>query len=249
MPEIQADPVLSSQLLSTTSEPVFGLVVTVLHPAPDFLESFYGMFRSRLQSLLRASGVPDTSYLLYPPESLHCTIATLRPFRKPMPENPENAIRFWTDMLERAAQMPDWPHVSEFTFAHLRDPKVFENGVGVLLHDDWYSAIGAMRNCLRKVFAKQKGGNGTSEFVTDDVDMGDVKIPNIVHSTVLRWRASPPLCTEQLQGMFDDAYGKAVEEHGMERMLITEVCLLREWEPFMQKLTCCKKLPLVKKMD
>lgn len=250
MPQIQADPVLSSLYLPTTpSQPVFGLVLTVLHPAPSFLESFYSTFRSRLQSLLRASDVPDTSYLLYPPESLHCTIATLRPFRKPTPEHPENTIRFWADMLERAAQMPDWPRASELTFAYLRDPKVFGNGVGVLLHDDWYGAIGAMRNCLREAFAEQKGRNGTADFATDDVDMGDVKIPDIVHSTVLRWRASPSLCTEQLQSVFDDAYGKAVVANGMERMLISEVCLLREWEPFMQKLTCCKTLPLLKKKD
>lgn len=247
MPEIRADSVLSSQLTSSGfSVPVFGLVLTVLHPAPSFLVSFYGTFRSRLQSLLRESGIPDTAYLLYPPESLHCTIATVRPFRKPSPEHPEKSIKFWSDILQRSAQLLDWPRDSDFALVSLREPKVFDDGVGVLLLDDSSGEICAMRQCLRKVFSKLKD---VDLEVVDDINMRDVKIPEIVHSTILRWRVSPPMSTEQLQVLLDNAYAEAVEKHTTEPLAIRDVRLLREWEPFMQNLTCCQTIPLSEKRE
>lgn len=246
MPNICPDPVLASGELggepdkTSGSPPVFGLVITVLHPAPSPLISFYETFCCHLKELLEDAGVLDTHYLLYPPHTLHCTVATVRPFKKVAPQHPERTISFWRSALERIEQMPNWPESVENSTFDLCGPQVFDNGVGVFLFDDKSGAMNSLRRCLEEEMACFQA---TLPEISD-VNMEDVRIPNIIHSTVLRWRSWPAISNEQLQRLFNMAYEGATVTHTTNELRIGSICLLRESLPFMQKLTCCHEAPV-----
>lgn len=247
MEQVHPDPVLASRIRSPdTTDPVFGLVVTVLHPAPPSLLSVYGKFRSHLQSRLAASGIPESAYLLYPDDSIHCTVVTVHPFHKQIHGGPEDITKFWSNILERSTQLPGWPPVNRRTTVHLIEPRVCNDGVGVLLFNDTSGAIANMRKCLKEAFSRLEDAELQA---LGGISVEGVKIPNIVHSTILRWRASPHLSITQLQNLFNDAYAESVQKQEPKSIDVGNVCLLREWEPYMQKLTCCHELSLVEEAD
>lgn len=238
MKAINADPFLARP--GQPSSDVFGLVITVLNPAPPSLISLYEKFGSNLKGLLRDRGVFDTDYLLYSSQNLHCTVATVRPFAKSAPECPNKTISFWIETLKRFEDSPNWQRDIAKAQISLLAPKVFDDGVCVFMYKDESNVLGSMRNCLRKHMASLR----TEDITIDDVNMQDVKIPNIVHSTFLRWRKPPNLCTGQMQHLLDKAYAEAVAAHVMRAINIGCVRLLKESQPFMQMLECCYEAPV-----
>ncbi|CAJ1335371.1 unnamed protein product [Effrenium voratum] len=129
---------------------------------------------------------------IYPAETLHCTICTLRAFTAG-PLEPD-AMSRWRPVLDAARALPTWP---QGAFRLKMGPPTLEGAAAIFRFED-DGAIAAMRSSLREAIcsaggvaaegcdrSKAKPLPGTAE--------GDPPphLPDIVHSTVLRWTAEP----------------------------------------------------------
>lgn len=228
MAKIQADPACMRVQL------VFGLVLAGLSPPPVPLLRFYSRFHLLLQESLRYAGIPESAVYLYDATSLHTTVATFRSFTRPPPHNPERFVAEWNGILLRASLRAQWPppatHVITISAA-----KIQENGVGTLLYFDKLRVIERMRECIRAEINDSKTKQSLN-FI--GCSPADIKIPNCVHSTVLRWKQTPKLSINSLQRIFSEAFVLAKAAVDDVKIPLTSVSLLREWEPYMRKRTC-----------
>ncbi|CAN8063831.1 unnamed protein product [Agarophyton chilense] len=217
---------------------VFGLVLAGMIPPPPALLSFYSRFCILLQEGLKYAGVPSSSYFIYEPEMLHTTVATFRSFLRPPPPNPELFVSEWKGLLMRASRRSGWPVAGTYVLT-LYEAKVQDNGVGTFLYVDKLRVIERMRECIRAEM-REKLSQTSLRYI--ECINGDIKIPNIVHSTMLRWRGSPSISRSQLQNVFSEAFvlTKAVE-YPVD-IPLSSVSLLREWKPYMMKKTCVAQL-------
>lgn len=217
---------------------VFGLILTTLHPPPSSLATSYFTFRTLLQTALHQAGVPASEYTLYSTNALHCTIATFHPFTTPPPPNPQAAISAWSTLVDAAIRSPRFGAAiasTPISYVRVKQAKVFDDGVGVLLYDDSDAIISTLRDALRDL-------QMSKQFTPDsEINVAHMKIPNIYHSTVLRWHHSPTISTADLQTMFNMAYEKAFVHTSLS---LSTVKLMRESQPYMQQHTCCKTVKL-----
>lgn len=220
------------------TSPVFGLILTTLHPPPSLLATSYSNFRALLQTALHQASVPPTEYTLYPTNALHCTIATLHPFTTSPPTNPQAAISAWSNIVDTAIQSPRFRAATSSTpisYVRVEQAKVFDDGVVVLLYNDLDAIISTLRDALRDL-------QTSKQFIPDKViNVAQMKIPNIYHSTVLRWHHSPATSTTHLQTMVNVAYEKAFAHVSLP---LSTIKLMRESQPYMQQRACCKTVNL-----
>lgn len=106
----------------------------------------------------------------------------------------------------------------------LTSAKVFHDGTGVLLFNDVNGAVTAMRICscaeLQSVFGESR------------LHVRHVKIPSIVHCTVLRWRERPVVGMQKMQEMFNEAFREA---GGGFWVGVEEFRLVAETVPYMRE--------------
>jgi len=213
---------------------VFGLVLVLLSPPPEELISFYSAFTKVLHQIFTEAGISNDQYLLYDGDSLHCTVATFHSFMRPYPSNPERATALWADVAMAAAELPGWPKSNAFAGTlklQLREAKVHDSGVGVLYYDDTSGIVSQMRTCLRTYC---NTGNNADIMQQYGTNLAYLQVPNITHSTILRWRSAPDVSIESLQSMFDKAFAYASAYHDMS-VPLSDVKLVREIEPYMKK--------------
>ncbi|CAJ1335369.1 unnamed protein product [Effrenium voratum] len=163
-----------------------GLVLNCSWPMPEEVIRKYEIFREKLLAVM-----PKKAYI-YPAETLHCTICTLRAFTAG-PLEPD-AMSRWRPVLDAARALPTWP---QGAFRLKMGPPTLEGAAAIFRFED-DGAIAAMRSSLREAIcsaggvaaegcdrSKAKPLPGTAE--------GDPPphLPDIVHSTVLRWTAEP----------------------------------------------------------
>lgn len=229
-----------SQVFKGEYQNVYGLVLTALNPPPPELISFYTSFVRSIRESLDEAGINKDSYYLYDINSLHCTIATLHSFSRPYPSNPEQTTSAWQQVLLAASQSSDWPTTlsPEDLKLRLKAADVHGNGVGVLRYSDDTHTISSLRSCLQEYCTNVSNDQASS---ISDIDVSYLQLPDIVHSTVLRWRSSPGICVEQLQCMFDKAFSTASVDHDAP-IPLTDVKLIRESEPYMRKWSTCTTL-------
>ena len=171
-----------------------GLLLVTNWPASEDCRTKYSEMRSAL-----AAALPDCAYL-YPPWSLHCTVATLRAFTAGalVGEDREAEKKRWLAVLDAARAMPKWPKGS---FRLRLGPPLLEGAAGIVKYEEigGTAHIEAMRACMRAAI-KEAGGvsaEGSADRSSARALPGAPKgepaphIPNIVHSTVLRWAAEP----------------------------------------------------------
>lgn len=171
-----------------------GLVLVMCWPAASDLQS-------QMQAFSQALTLPSSAYM-YPSSSLHCTIATLRTFTGG-PLGVDDGSRVaeaarWSDVLAAAAAMPAWPSGS----VTLRtEPPTFEGAAGIMRYEEVApgGAIDAMRACLRAAITAAGGvaAEGSADRSQARALPGapdgepPPHLPNIIHSTILRWAAEP----------------------------------------------------------
>lgn len=213
---------------------VFGLILTTLHPPPPPLAASYSTFQFLLQAALDQAGVSSTEYTLYPIDALHCTIATFHPFSTPSPPNPGATISAWSSLLDTAIHSPLFRIAMSSTPSprvRVKGTKVFDDGVGVLLYDDSDAIISKLRDALRHL-------RSSKQFTLEhEINVAEMRIPDIHHSTVFRWHRQPAISTAHLQTMFDRAYETAFDDIWSP---LSTIKLMRELQPFMTQRTCCK---------
>jgi len=171
-----------------------GLLLACNWPAPKEVREAYNEMRNAL-----AADLPACAYL-YPAATIHCTIATLRAFTGgPLDGEARDAEALrWSEVLNAARAMPEWP-TGQFKL-RLNAPTL-EGAAGIVKYEEigGTSHIEAMRKCVREAI-KAAGGvsaEGSADRSSARALPGAPKgepaphIPNIVHSTVLRWAAEP----------------------------------------------------------
>ena len=173
-------------------ENVCGLVLVCAWPMPSEVQEQAGS----LCEILRAE-LPAAAYV-YPPSTLHCTIATLRAFTHGAMDSSavEACVALWEPVLEKAKASPTWP--TQPVRLRMNAPTL-EGAAGILRYADLDGTIAAMRAALRDAIvaaggvAVEGGGDRSLGRPLTGAPEGDIgpHIPDIVHSTLVRWTAEP----------------------------------------------------------
>ena len=92
---------------------VCGLLLVTNWPASEALCARYAELRAALAA---AKDWPAERAYLYPPSTLHCTVATLRAFTGgPLDSSDrESEAARWRAVLDAARAMPEWPAGASF---------------------------------------------------------------------------------------------------------------------------------------
>ena len=173
-----------------------GLLLICSWPMPETVQAAYTAFAEKLRAAL-----PPSAYV-YPASTLHCTISTLRPFTAgPVDEVSRKALVLaWTPLLREAAASADWP-TGPFRLRMLTP--TLGGAAGIIRYEDTDGAVGKMRAALRAVIARAGGvaAEGSADrsaarpptSIRLGLGLGEPAphLPDIIHSTVLRWTAEP----------------------------------------------------------
>ena len=192
LPAMLANPVVARLAAGDMCPDSFcGLVVVCNWPASAAVQRQHDTaIRAPLAALSRSAYV-------YPSSSLHCTIATLRAFTAG-PLDRASEVPRWAEVLDAAARMPSWPR-GHLTL-RMRAP-TFEGAAGVVRYEEISPGgkIAAMRACLVAAIASAGGaaaiggGDRGAARALPSARAGEPgpHVPDIIHSTVLRWAAEP----------------------------------------------------------
>ena len=176
-----------------TGENVCGLVLVCSWPMPEHVQVQAGALCDQLRAEL-----PAGAYV-YPPSTLHCTIVTLRAFTKgPMDAAAQAAAAaLWRPVLDKARQSQHWPAATPVRL-QMKAPTL-EGAAGIFRYDDLDGTICKMRAALREAIieagglAAEGGGDRSHCKPLAGAPEGEVSphLPDIVHSTALRWATEP----------------------------------------------------------
>ncbi|CAE7195087.1 unnamed protein product, partial [Symbiodinium pilosum] len=135
---------------------------------------------------------------VYPGHTLHCTVCTLRAFLAgPMsPELRQSTAESWSRILDAARKDAAWP--TGPIVLKMGRPTL-EGSAGIFRYEDTAGAVAAMRKALRGAILAaggepaEGGGDRSRAKPPSGTPEGEPAphIPDIVHSTVLRWTAEP----------------------------------------------------------
>ena len=127
-----------------------GLLVICSWPMPSPVVEQLLAFREALRQ--QAERMPEAAYV-YPATTLHCTVATLRPFTAgPLTGRAlEDELERWRPVLAAARDDPEWP-AGAFKL-HMQQP-TFEGSSAILKYEDCDGAIRRMRFALRRAIEK-----------------------------------------------------------------------------------------------
>ena len=169
-----------------------GLVLNCSWPMPTDVLEQYGLFSERLRRQL-----PAEAYV-YPASTLHCTICTMRPFTAgPLdPATKEGLQHVWQPILDAArARWASTP------FRLRMNAPTLEGSAAIFRFDDCDGAMAEMRSALKEAIASaggnvaEGGGDRSLSHAPDGVPSLERSIgphlPDIVHSTAVRWVAEP----------------------------------------------------------
>lgn len=182
---------LAAGELAALSDEYCGGVLICSWPMPAAVLQAYEAFAASLKEAM-----PAEAYI-YPASTLHCTVLTLRAFPGgPLDANARAAlIAAWRPVLAAARADAAWPS-GEFMLR--MGAPTLEGAAGIFRYEDCDGAIGKMRQCLLRAItasggAPAIGGGDRSQakplptFAMEPAP----HIPDIVHSTALRWVAEP----------------------------------------------------------
>jgi hypothetical protein len=171
-----------------------GLVLNCSWPMPaDVLEQYEAWSASLRERL------PAEAYV-YPGSTLHCTICTMRPFTSgPLDGATREALRrVWEPVLDAARGSEGWPSGA---FQLQMNAPTLEGSAAIFRYEDSGGAITAMRAALKQAIsaaggsAAEGGGDRSLSHAPDGVPERERSIgphlPDIVHSTAVRWGSEP----------------------------------------------------------
>lgn len=171
-----------------------GLVLICSWPMPKEVVEQYATFSEMLRQQL-----PPEAYV-YPASTLHCTICTMRPFTAGPVDAATKATlqRIWEPILDAARTMDGWPTQP---FRLRMNAPTLEGSTAIFRFEDSDGAISKMRAALKEAISMAGGsaaegaGDRSLSYAPDGVSSVEHEIgphiPDIVHSTAVRWAAEP----------------------------------------------------------
>eukprot|EP00931_Biecheleriopsis_adriatica_P122889 TRINITY_DN97941_c0_g1_i1.p1 TRINITY_DN97941_c0_g1~~TRINITY_DN97941_c0_g1_i1.p1 ORF type:complete len:282 (+),score=38.69 TRINITY_DN97941_c0_g1_i1:82-927(+) len=215
-----ADPIVAKLARQGCEGEFCGLVLCCSWPMPAEVLSQYEKFRQRL-----TEAMPAEAYV-YPGSTLHCTICTFRSFKTgPLDAAARESLRKrFLPVLAAASASTMWPNKA---FRLRMCKPTLEGSAGIFHFDDCDGAVAAMRRCLRDAIVEfggcaAVGGADRSKGVPlPGGSPGELPphLPDIIHSTALRWSADPADRTAALE-----AFGQVAAS----------------WEPVEVIVPCCR---------
>ena len=189
-----ADPLVES--LFTKEDDYFGLVLVAGWPPNQLMDSTYQTYLDQVRNCFDKAdfeddnGTAPPNVYLYPTQCLHVTIATLYHVKKREPDFDED---YYIDLQEKyinlvkaAAQRNGWPTSNPLNLK-LESVQLGQKA-GIFLWEDTSGQINAMRTCLK-----------------EEAELNGIKIhsiPDIVHSTFLRFARDPTGSGKEIQQKF-----------------------------------------------
>ena len=172
----------------------FGLTLVTAWPAErhNLLESYYGLraltelcFGER-DVARRCDTIPPV--YLYPFTALHISVVVLHAFHQQPPgtaERQETLKNAWSRVLRRAATLPDWPSQPlELVVESVQ----LKPRAGILVWNETTEGLEAMRTCVRQICAQS---DTIAELQRVDISVDTLIVPEIVHTTFLRFHQVP----------------------------------------------------------
>lgn len=165
----------------------------------------------------------------YPYEHLHVTVAT---FHRPGLDNvsleTQAALqKVWSQVVEHATQDQLWPTEP---FSLRIDSAQIGTRAGILLWKDDSGGLSTVRQCLRRAVATMKT-TAESQELAQFLDALDV--PQIVHSTFLRFCEPPQTDGAKLQQRFSETVLSKIGNYFPEPFNIPVATLVCERRPYM----------------
>lgn len=203
------------------------LLVLAAHPAPQPFVTFYEQFSSLLTTRFASLDLLKHVYI-YTPQQLHITVAMLHPSK--LPSNDLSACAsVWGSVLSRDFHQRDGERKDFNTVDEIgekigkcgeREAKqpflqlcgaTMDNSAGVLLWEDPSTAFSDWRDRIRDASRRPDVIRMVSEARSDATT---IRLPNIVHSTVLRWRSTPEMSSHELKKVFVDTFDEVLHLQG-----------------------------------
>lgn len=201
------------------------LLLLAIHPLPSTspLHEFHSILKENIRHIFDSnpSHLKLSQYIhLYGPENLHVTIGTLN--RDAHPNCQSHIASEWASCIANL----------KGTKLKLCDSVcVFNDGVAVLL---WHDVNETIVSDWRRVL------NRTNSIVFQD----DMKLttPNIIHSTLFRWKVSPPkkVHVEFIRGLVHRAFEATISSFGHVDIVVdvNELHVVEEVEPCLSQSIC-----------
>lgn len=222
--------ILADQTLSLSPQEYRHCLLLITgNPAPQVVQRFHRTLNERISVRLHAAGVKSTAQL-YLPSQLHVTVATLQPRRAGIQQNMSELAKVWSSLLSPIlCDRSSSPQLR----LRLREAAVFNDGVGVLLWDDVAGRLQTYRQKLRSVAGTPEVG----EIIQKAGGLvNNLRIPDIIHSTVLRWHTAPQVSVVQIRKIFMDAFAEV--KSGDVYMDLNHLHLVEENLPCLASATC-----------
>lgn len=220
---------------------VFGLICAIGYPPTAELQRAYDIFRRNCTEAWNARPILSADdYFLYQGSSLHCTVATFHSFKESASLDVQTLVSFWDELLTRAKSFPEWPTRGcvQVAGAHLDAA-----GAGYLLLNDVDSCVKRLRECIAKACDSFVGV--IDGFASDKAELvSRIRIPGIVHATVLRWRRDIKFTrAADFYKLAEDFRSSFTTECSV-RIPVNHAALVREESPYMTQSNIVAKYDL-----
>ena len=198
-PPFEADSFVQSLVQGQVVDNTFGIVLVTSWPLPDETKRNYETFREVVRDCFfqEDATIDDLHVYLYPAEYVHVTVATLFPFHHTAPSSTEDRhfiVRISKDLVKKASEMRSWP-INQSIELQV-DRWQIGRKAGIILWKETNGTIEQIRKCLR---------TAVDEYVTVAPEReaklvrDNFKIPDIIHSTFLRFAQTPKIQIDSLE--------------------------------------------------
>jgi hypothetical protein len=197
----EVDPIMTEILENSRNDNDFGLVLVVgWPPNPETLEKPYNALVKAMRSCFDDKDQEKGAYF-YPLNSLHVTVATLHAFALETRDANRRAVleREWRSLVVAASKRLEWP---KQPLKLKVESCQIGSRAGILLWREETGGLERMRKCIREENRVRR-----EQLEQAAISVDTLRIPGIIHSTVLRFPF--PIVTD----------GNAVQE-GFQRLVL-----------------------------
>ena len=179
---------------------------------------------------------------LYPPQQIHITIATFHPFHKALENADENSdnnnnsnnsnnqqkefSKTCQQIVQSAKKRNDWPKQS-FPL-RVKNAQIGKRA-GILLYEDMNHMVDTMRKILLEEYkvVKMKLISSGSSSCWKFPQEKELIIPNIIHSTFLRFGGKPITNGELIQERFqNNVQSRIINHYFFQKEIVIDSCQL-----------------------
>lgn len=181
-------------------------------------------------SIITSSSSSPPPVYIYPSTCLHVTVATLHSIHEQasgvlLPMAKQNQLKAaWTSVVRRASQLAEWPAAPlELVLASAQ----IGSRAGILLWNDTTGGIASMRRCIQIICNHDDDAN------VSPVDIGTMILPNIIHTTFLRFHRVPTTRASTVRERFRETVVPRLRDFFPHAIRVTTAALVCETVPFM----------------